>query len=180
MATSRYDSSVKVKQEVIDRIKKMGMGEAVKAANSGSESAEFVEGAKRMYGSRVGASNAANLKKRQNEAAANPLARRAPSADMGGGGGGESKSVPMPKSAPAAAKRKTETSSKPKSEMSSAEKALGQSNAAFVNRNVSTPLSKVSANLAGSRAVSMEGAKKKAGSWWKKNVGRPLSRAFNA
>ena len=43
----------KVPQSVIDEMKKIGMGEAIKKANSGSASAAFVEGAKRMYGKRV-------------------------------------------------------------------------------------------------------------------------------
>lgn len=154
MATSRYDSSVKVKQEVIDRIKKMGMNAAVEAANKGSESAEFVEGAKRMYGNRVGHLNAANLKKRQNEVKVS--GRAAPSIDGGPTGGGENKSVPMPKSAPAAAKRQVETSTK----KTTAQKALGTSNAAFVNRNIGKPLSSVSTSLAGQRAVNADSLSK--------------------
>jgi len=126
--TSRYDSSIKVKQEVINRIKNMGMSAAIGAANSGKENAEFVEGAKRMYGTnRVGAQNPANLQRAQNVAAANPLARRAPTIDKGDSGGG-GKSVPMPASAPAAATRRTED--KP----STAEKVLGKPNAEAVNK----------------------------------------------
>lgn len=105
--TSRYDTSIKVKQEVIDRIKNMGMASAVGAANSGKESADFVEGAKRMYGNRVGAQNPANLNKAQNVAATNPLARRAPSVDGGPSASGKPASIPMPKSAPATAARRT-------------------------------------------------------------------------
>lgn len=181
MATSRYDSSVKVKQEVIDRIKKMGMDSAVKAANSGSESAEFVEGAKRMYGTKVGAQNNANLAKRQNEAAANPLARRAPSIDGGttskpAVGGPKmsnatttSSSVPMPSSAPAAASRK----SKP----TTGEKVLGKENARQV-RKVTTPIANVSNNLAASRALNTDKVSKSLGDFYNKNIGHSLSNMF--
>lgn len=149
MATSRYDSSVKVKQEVIDRIKKMGMSGAVSAANSGKESAEFVEGAKRMYGNRVGHMNNANLQKRQNEVKVS--GRAAPSID-GGPTGGESKSVPMPKSAPAAASRKVETGNKKKSTV---EQALGKRNAEKL-KPVGNAVSSVSTALAGQRAINAD------------------------
>ena len=177
MATSRYDTSIKVKQEVIDRIKKMGMGAATSAANSGKESAEFVEGAKRMYGSKVGASNEANLKKRQNEAAANPLARRAPSIDGGSSGGSsapakdEKKPIEMPKSAPAAASRRAE--------LTTAEKALGASNAKQV-RKVTTPISNVSSNLAASRATNLSGVSKSLGKFYDKNIGKSLGNIFGS
>ena len=52
MSPSR-GSNIKVKQSTIDEMKKIGMSEAIKKANSGNASAEFVEGAKRMYGNRV-------------------------------------------------------------------------------------------------------------------------------
>jgi len=47
---SRYDKSVKVPQSTIDEIKKLGMSDAIKKANSGGASREFVEGARRYYG----------------------------------------------------------------------------------------------------------------------------------
>lgn len=87
MPNDRYDRSIKVNQSTIDRIKKMGMGEAMKAANAGTESAEFVEGAKRMYGgNRVKEMNTANLSRRQeeNKSGAN-TGRAAPSVDGEGG-----------------------------------------------------------------------------------------------
>lgn len=43
----------KVSQATIDSMKSMGMQKAIQKANSGNASAEFVEGAKRMYGKRV-------------------------------------------------------------------------------------------------------------------------------
>lgn len=46
----RYDRTIKVNQSTIDEIKKLGMSEAIKKANSGGASREFVEGAKRFYG----------------------------------------------------------------------------------------------------------------------------------
>lgn len=171
MATSRYDTSIKVKQEVIDRIKKMGMKAATEAANSGKESAEFVEGAKRMYGGRVGASNAANLKKRQNEASASPLARRAPTLDSGSTAPAkdEKKPVEMPPSAPASASRRNERTT--------AEQALGTRNAEQV-RKVTTPISNVASNLAGSRAATLEGVTKSLGNFYDKNIGKSLGNIF--
>lgn len=44
---------VKVSQSTIDSMKQMGMSKAISKANSGDASAEFIEGAKRMYGTRV-------------------------------------------------------------------------------------------------------------------------------
>lgn len=45
-----YDRGMKVSQATIDHIKKMGMTEAIRQANSGSAGAEFTEAARRMYG----------------------------------------------------------------------------------------------------------------------------------
>lgn len=42
-----------VKQSTIDEMKRLGMAKALERANSGTASAEYVEGAKRMYGNRV-------------------------------------------------------------------------------------------------------------------------------
>lgn len=173
--TSRYDSSIKVKQEVIDRIKKMGMGAAVKAANSGNESAEFVEGAKRMYGrDRVSAMNDANLKRDQQTTA--KTGRAAPSLDggkTGTTGTGEKKSVPMPKSAPAAATRKVGGNAVGSG-------VLGENNAQWVSRNVSKPVSGAVSAVAksldgGGKGKGVGGA---IGRFWHKNVGKPLSRSF--
>lgn len=58
---ARLDSSgkyipnkgVKVSQLTIDSMKRMGMKKALEKANSGSADAEYIEGARRMYGSRV-------------------------------------------------------------------------------------------------------------------------------
>lgn len=91
MAKTDYDSSIKVKQEVIDRIKKMGMSGALDAASGGGESAEFREGVKRMYGSnRLGVA--------QNKAMTE--------SDKAGAESAKKQPTPMPKSAPAAASRK--------------------------------------------------------------------------
>jgi hypothetical protein len=103
MAVSRYDTSLKVKQEVIDRIKKMGQKAATEAANSGKESAEFVEGSKRMYGNKVGASNTANLAKRQQETKTS--GRAAPSVGDKESG---APTVTMPPSAKASATRRVQ------------------------------------------------------------------------
>lgn len=45
--------AIKVKQSTIDSMKTMGMTKAIQKANSGGASAEFIEGAKRMYGNRI-------------------------------------------------------------------------------------------------------------------------------
>jgi hypothetical protein len=91
MAKSDYDSSIKVKQEVIDRIKNMGMSAALKAAG-GSETPEFKEGVTRMYGkNRI--SGAKDVAMSNADAKAADIASKTP--------------VTMPKSAPAAAKRKS-------------------------------------------------------------------------
>lgn len=149
MPTSRYDSSIKVKQEVIDRIKKMGMSSAVEAANSGKESAEFVEGAKRFYGNRVGAKNPANLAKRQQETKVS--GRAAPSVGDKDTGE-EKKSTPMPPSAPAAASRRTE-------KKSTAEQALGRRNVESVKKvtqPVASGISKAGAAIAAQRAMNVD------------------------
>ena len=82
--------AIKVSQSVIDEIKKKGMGQAIAHANSGKASAEFVEGAKRFYGNRVGGST--------------------PSKPAGGKPIEEKESAPkevkMPSSAPAVANRR--------------------------------------------------------------------------
>lgn len=50
---SKPTSNIKVAQGTIDSMKTMGMSKAIAKANSGNASAEFVEGAKRMYGNRI-------------------------------------------------------------------------------------------------------------------------------
>lgn len=62
----------KVSQSTIDSMKTMGMTKAIQKANSGTASAEFIEGAKRMYGSRVNPSAAAT------KSNAAPLTDRSP------------------------------------------------------------------------------------------------------
>jgi hypothetical protein len=92
MAKADYDQSIKVKQDVIDRIKKMGMKGSLDAAAGGGESAEFREGVKRMYGgNRLGQARDVKMTEADNAAYK----------------GNEGKSVPMPASAPAAATRRS-------------------------------------------------------------------------
>src|SRR6266496_1774884 len=93
-----YDTSVKVSQDTIDRIKKMGMKSAIAASLSG-ESPEFREGVKRMYGSRSG------------QAAADKMSEADTAAYAGNKNTSAAKPTPkpttMPSSAPAVASRRS-------------------------------------------------------------------------
>ncbi len=122
--------AIKVSQAVIDEIKKKGMSASIKEANSGSSSAEFLEGAKRMYGNRVTGSGSGPKAGdvRKVDTGHSPKAGDVRATDS------EKKPVTMPKSAPASASRKVGKTT--------AEKALGTKNAETA-RKVTTPVSKV-------------------------------------
>jgi hypothetical protein len=114
--------AIKVSQDVINEIKRRGMKASMEAANSGKESAEFVEGARRFYGTKPGRTNPtneANTRKRSQETrisgrAVESVGDRSSSRGNTPRGGRDpdsqvrkTKPVPMPESAPAAATRKS-------------------------------------------------------------------------
>ena len=134
-------AGIKVSQAVIDEIKKKGMTAAIAEANSGGASAEFNEGAKRMYGNRV--------------KAAGPKGGSDPDSKST-----TTESVTMPASAPAAASRRSGTKT-------TAEQALGTKNAESA-RKVTTHVSNIGASLASQRAMNADSVGKALGSMGKK------------
>lgn len=73
---SGYKLYTPVKQSTIDNIKKMGMSAALKKAGS-SKNAEFVQGVKRMYGTKRLEASMASVKKANKSVAKSPDQARA-------------------------------------------------------------------------------------------------------
>jgi len=101
---SGYKLYTPVKQSTIDNIKKMGMSAALKKAGS-SKNAEFVQGVKRMYGTKRLEASMASAKKANKSVAKSPDAARAKYA---------AKKAPVAKSADEARSRAMASTSKAK------------------------------------------------------------------
>lgn len=158
----RYDRTVKVNQSTIDEIKKLGMSEAIKKANSGSASREFVEGAKRFYGGNKvsGTTTGGNESKR---------------GVRGQGGGPSTTSSPSPTESP---KTQPISSNKPNPPSQAAvgrklegkpPPGLSRANVAGIKK-VTDPINKMRATNQASADYGKDKVSDAIGKFWDKNV----------